>query len=125
MTDRKANLLITMVFDKDLDIRKQIDTELALKKEITKDLQHLITGREIKHFIIADDEVINKKLTEERKVGKWIKEEDTLEWDGHSYQCSICGRSIHLDTEVEDLEDYPYCHCGAEMEGSENENNIN
>lgn len=62
---------------------------------------------------------------EERKVGKWIKEEDTLEWDGHSYQCSICGRSIHLDTEVEGLEDYPYCHCGAEMEGSENENNIN
>ncbi len=58
---------------------------------------------------------------EERKPGKWIKEEDTLGWDGHSYQCSVCGRSIHLDTEVEDLEDYPYCHCGAEMRGTENE----
>lgn len=53
---------------------------------------------------------------EERKVGKWIKEDTLLGWDGHSYQCSVCGRSIHLDTEVEDLEDYPYCHCGAEME---------
>lgn len=55
----------------------------------------------------------------EQKVAHWIKEEDTLGWDGHSYQCSICGRSIHLDTEVEDLEDYPYCHCGAQMEISE------
>jgi hypothetical protein len=38
-----------------------------------------------------------------------------LGWDGCSYQCSECGRSIHLDTEVEDLIDYPYCHCGTEM----------
>ena len=60
-----------------------------------------------------------------RKVGKWIKEENTLGWDGHSYQCSVCGRSIHLDTEVEDLEDYPYCHCGAEMEIGEDGKWIN
>lgn len=61
---------------------------------------------------------------EERK-GKWIKEKDVLGWDGYSYQCSICGRSIHLDTEVEDLEDYPYCHCGAEMEIGEDGKWIN
>jgi hypothetical protein len=51
-----------------------------------------------------------------RKKGKWIKEMSLLGWDGCSYQCSECGRSIHLDTEVEDLIDYPYCHCGTEME---------
>jgi hypothetical protein len=51
-----------------------------------------------------------------RKKGKWIKEMSLLGWDGCSYQCSECGRSIHLDTEVEDLIDYPYCHCGVEME---------
>jgi len=50
------------------------------------------------------------------KIGHWIKEESIHGWDGRSYQCSVCGRSIHLDKEVEDLADYPYCHCGAKME---------
>jgi hypothetical protein len=54
-------------------------------------------------------------VTPTRKKGKWIKEMSWLGWDGCSYQCSECGRSIHLDTEVEDLIDYPYCHCGVEM----------
>lgn len=53
---------------------------------------------------------------QESKTGHWIKEESICGWDGRSYQCSECGRSIHLDTEVEDLEDYPYCHCGAKMQ---------
>jgi hypothetical protein len=60
-------------------------------------------------------------VTPTRKKGKWIKEETIHGWDGFSYQCSKCGRSIHLDTEVEDLTDYPFCHCGAEMESGENE----
>lgn len=51
-----------------------------------------------------------------RRTAKWIKEKSVYGWDGHSYQCSECGRSIHLDTELEDLSDYPYCHCGCEME---------
>ena len=55
------------------------------------------------------------------KKAHWIKEESIYGWDKHSYQCSECGRSIHLDTVVEDLYDYPYCHCGAKMEESENE----
>lgn len=49
------------------------------------------------------------------KIGCWIKEETIYGWDNKSYQCSVCGRSIHLDTLVEDLDDYPYCHCGAKM----------
>ena len=53
--------------------------------------------------------------TPQLKFGWWIKEESIYGWDGYSYQCSACGRSIHLDTDVEDLEDYPYCHCGAKM----------
>lgn len=61
-----------------------------------------------------------KALEREPIKGHWVKEESPFGWDGHSYQCSECGRSIHLDTEMEDLEDYPYCHCGADMrEGEE------
>lgn len=58
-------------------------------------------------------------VTPKPKMGHWIKEKSSYGWDGKSYQCSECGRSIHLDLEVEDLSDYPYCHCGAKMTGSE------
>ena len=51
--------------------------------------------------------------------GHWIKEKSIHGWGGYSYQCSVCGRSIHLDTTVEDLTDYPYCRCGARTAESE------
>lgn len=51
-----------------------------------------------------------------RERGYWIREKTINGWDGKSYQCSCCGRSIHIDTKAEDLTDYPYCHCGAKME---------
>lgn len=55
-------------------------------------------------------------VTPKSKTGHWTKEETIYGWDKKSYQCSCCGRSIHLDTVMESLDDYPYCHCGAEME---------
>ncbi len=60
-------------------------------------------------------------LSEEKqlKTGYWVKEKSLHGWDGKSYQCSECGRSIHLDLEVEELNDYLYCHCGAKMIESE------
>ena len=63
------------------------------------------------------DIVMNGTPLTKTPKGRWIKEESILGWDGYSYQCSNCGRSIHLDTVIEDLSDYPYCHCGAEMNG--------
>ena len=66
------------------------------------------------------DEVASNYQTE---VARWIKETSVYGWDGHSYQCSKCGRSIHLDTELEDLSDYPYCHCGCKMEDEDEGNN--
>ena len=79
---------------------------------------------------LADDDVISVALIKRnildlkavhsgKEKGHWIREESICGWDGHSYQCSVCGRSIHLDTEVEDLEDYPFCHCGTKMIESE------
>ena len=54
-------------------------------------------------------------VTLHQNTGRWIKEISLHGWDGNSYQCSVCGRSIHLDTEIETLDDYPYCHCGSKM----------
>ena len=54
----------------------------------------------------------------ERKVGKWIKEYDNSALDG-LYHCSVCSRKLWIPKE-ESVSDYPYCHCGAEIRGSEN-----
>lgn len=78
------------------------------------------TQKALKRGVISCKYIIKDFPTieiQEPKVGHWIKEKTIYGWDNHSYQCSECGRSIHLDTEVEDLTDYPYCHCGAKMKG--------
>ena len=36
------------------------------------------------------------------------------------YKCSVCGRKIHTIEKM--LKEYPFCHCGADMQGEENEN---
>ena len=57
-------------------------------------------------------------VTPTRKVGKWIKVTDTE--FGIGYKCSECGRFILTESvDGRKLKDYPYCHCGAEMRGSE------
>ena len=35
------------------------------------------------------------------------------------YRCSVCGREIMSATKV-NIEKYPYCHCGAKMDGDGN-----
>ena len=73
-------------------------------------------------YQIMDD--CHSETSQEPKIGHWIQEKTIHGWDGYSYQCSVCGRSIHLDTLMEDLTDYPYCHCGAKMvEPQESEDN--
>ncbi len=77
MEDRKTNFLVTLVFDGNQPIGKQVDTEYSFKNEIIKNLQHLVKGREIKHFVVADDEVINDKLKGEPKT-EWIPVSERL-----------------------------------------------
>jgi len=93
------------------------------------DIYRLISGHSNYHgdnilaalTCLAEGEEVQNPITilsvqPEPKTGHWIKEETIYGWDGKSYQCSCCGRSIHLDTVMEDLDDYLYCHCGAKME---------
>ena len=35
------------------------------------------------------------------------------------YRCSVCGREIMSAVKV-NIEKYPYCHCGAKMDGDGN-----
>jgi DNA-directed RNA polymerase subunit RPC12/RpoP len=46
--------------------------------------------------------------------GRW---EQVHRWATKAkYRCSVCGREIMSATKV-NIEKYPYCHCGARMDG--------
>lgn len=46
--------------------------------------------------------------------GRW---EQVQRWATKAkYRCSVCGREIMSAVKV-NIEKYPYCHCGAKMDG--------
>lgn len=46
--------------------------------------------------------------------GRW---EQVKKWATKAkYRCSVCGREIMSAVKV-NIEKYPYCHCGAKMDG--------
>lgn len=48
--------------------------------------------------------------------GRW---EQVKEWATKAkYRCSVCGREIMSAVKV-NIEKYPYCHCGAKMDGGD------
>lgn len=76
------------------------------------------------NFITAHKIVDSMPTVEERKVGKWILNDNQgVQAVGYlTYHCSECNREISskYHGEISLLKEYPYCHCGAEMEGGEN-----
>ena len=129
VADRRTNFLITLIFDENLNIQNQVDTECSFKNEIIKDLQHLVKGKEIKHFIVADDEIISNKLKEEPKTGHWIVDSSVdCYLDKVRCHCSECGKKKefpadydHIKQELSISYKYPevidnFCpNCGADM----------
>ena len=86
-------------------------------------------GDSLKGYRINSD---NDKVTmidlpnvQERKVGKWILNDNQgVQAVGYkTYHCSECNREISskYHGKISLLKEYPYCHCGAEMRGVENE----
>lgn len=75
------------------------------------------SGRTRKHMI--DMILATPPVIPQPKIGRWILQRifPTKLYDEHlnEYECSECGRRIRC-TESQ-LVNYPYCHCGAEMEG--------
>ena len=53
----------------------------------------------------------------EVRHGEWVFE---FALAGHSfYHCSVCGRQESLLTKESTAEYFPYCHCGAKMDGGD------
>lgn len=71
-------------------------------------------------------ELVEAKEREKVRHGRWIRQQSGF---GYSvWKCSICGRVLLPQTspllsDMEHLNDlYPYCHCGAKMDGGAEEN---
>lgn len=47
--------------------------------------------------------------------GEWIETQRGIHVT--DYKCSCCGRTVRDDTGYNVANDYPFCHCGADMRG--------
>lgn len=57
----------------------------------------------------------------ERPKGKWIADEVQLPYRTIlNYHCSVCGRKL-VGYSTETLNDAPFCHCGADCRGEQDE----
>ena len=121
MTLRRAELEYS-VSDLDEDIKafdmaikalKQEPCEDAINRQSVLDKWENTTLRGRTEF----DQVIMMlpSVAPQSKIGHWIRQQ-TPYGLADTCECSLCGRTIYAKDE-EDLEDYPYCHCGARMEG--------
>lgn len=66
MTDsnnKKGNVLVTYCFPNNTDEITDIHNELIIQQQIVKLMQKFISEGIISHFVVADDDVISKKLT--------------------------------------------------------------
>ena len=54
----------------------------------------------------------------EVRHGRWIHNEKTFSngLSYHRWTCSLCGRAVARKDKA-DIEDLPYCNCGAKMDG--------
>lgn len=81
-----------------------------------------LNGLKVNEILSATKEALDmamKALEEERPKGEWIKNEGRDLRDCF-YTCSKCGRNINVIC-GETLADYPFCHCGANMRGENND----
>ena len=65
-------------------------------------------------------ELQERRKEPKRVKGRWI---EILSYKNHTYKCSECGRLLVNVTDGRNnvSKHYPYCHCGADMNGEPNE----
>ena len=95
-------------------------------KEAISELEIMLKGCDYDEQFEALDLAI--KALEERPQGEWVVD-GTMYRGGEvssiTYRCSLCRRRITWiniesgKTNEEFLQEYPFCHCGADMRGGE------
>lgn len=90
----------------------------VLKRTGRRSQEHNNAYRELCDWAFFESMVEEQPTVEERPKGKWIECQSGYDQRDHFYKCSECGRFINLICGAK-LEDFPYCHCGADMKGEE------
>lgn len=62
VNEKRTNFLVTVVFPENTGFAKDVDTELNIQKAIAQTLETFVAAGTVKHFLIADNLVINSKL---------------------------------------------------------------
>ena len=97
------------------ELFREVIGHIAKKPEMNGNLEHMIRASAMVIQMIDDAPTVQP----ERKTGRWIEMLST----NHTYKCSECGRLLVNITDGKNkvAKNYPYCHCGAKMEGGEAE----
>lgn len=99
--------------------KRLIDANVVLEKQFTAGLSD-VSGNYYGHAdVVFADDIENAPTVDAVEVvhGRW---EQVQKWATKAkYRCSVCGREIMSATTV-NIEKYPYCHCGAKMDGDGN-----
>ena len=113
---------------KAIELLKAEPCDDAVSRAMVLDLKQTFydnAGYETEYVDIEDIKAL-PPVTPKQKTGKWIYETGHFGNDMyddswyHIYRCSECGRTVEIDSQQYNkvAEKYPYCHCGAKMEGA-------
>lgn len=105
--------------DEEMARKRVLDTESSLpypnnlNPSYTRYVAQMDERTRLKHMV-ADAPTI-----EERKRGEWLELTNT----NHTYVCSVCGRILVNITDGKNTvtKNYPFCHCGADMRGGQDD----
>jgi len=101
----------------DADALKELFSEvigrIAQKPEMNGNLEHMIRASAMVIQMIDDAPSVQP----EHKTGHWI----AITSRNNTYKCSVCGRLLVNITDGKNkvAKNYPYCHCGADMRGEQ------
>lgn len=79
---------------------------------IQKEYMHEHAGKRLMLIDVAPT------IEPQRKKGRWIKKTIKKKIE-NDYSCSECGRHVSVMRGYDVRMVYPFCHCGAEMEGQD------
>lgn len=79
-----------------------------------------VSLEELNQITVWLRELQERRKEPKRVKGRWI---EILSYKNHTYKCSECGRLLVNVTDGKNnvVKHYPYCHCGADMRGEQNE----
>lgn len=86
--------------------------------EVDSDMQRWDSGCWIRYKMF-ENAIREAPTIEEHKKGEWLELTNT----NHTYVCSVCGRMLVNITDGKNMvtKNYPFCHCGADMRGEQEE----